>query len=288
MYINQINNFLSSYENITKDEFLKALQYSNNTNNSWLKREERDFLITLILIKFSEKYPDLILKWWTNLNKIYFPKLRLAENLSFSINTDFWQTARKKLLKEYETNFINDLALLWIQLKDQRNKYDSYNLAKFAFEYNSIIDDSAQTLYLEISLKYNLLWSAHKWEFYSPNIYNINRDTSNGKHFVKCMSLNETVAEKIRDALTKKTPLYHDFYDIWYIKNNSGFDFEDIDFNKILFIKLKQKDFKYTENYDEFKKYISSEIIVNNQNLDCNLDEIYEFLWKFKQKKWDN
>jgi hypothetical protein len=92
------------------------------------------------------------------------------------------------------------------------------------------------------------------------------------------MSLHETVAEKIRDTLTKKTPLYHDFYDIWYIKNNSDFDFEDTDFNKILFIKLKQKDFKYTENYDELKKYISSEIIVNNQNLDCNLDEIYEFL----------
>jgi predicted nucleotidyltransferase component of viral defense system len=85
MYIENINKFLNNYENINKKDFLLLLKKSNK---KWfvLTKLEKDFLLTLILIKFWEKYSELIFKGGTCLNKIYFPYFRLSEDLDFVIN----------------------------------------------------------------------------------------------------------------------------------------------------------------------------------------------------------
>lgn len=138
MFIKNINKFLEKYNNLNKSQFMKVLSW----NNPWFDdyKFEKDFLLNLILIKFWEKYPDLIFKWWTCLNKIYFPYFRMSEDLDFVLNTDLWQNGRKKLLKDYENNFIEDLKILWIKLREERTKFDSYKLAMFTFEYNSVIN----------------------------------------------------------------------------------------------------------------------------------------------------
>lgn len=154
MFIKNINKFLEKYNNINKSQFMKILSW----NNPWFDdyKFEKDFLLTLILIKFWEKYPDLIFKWWTCLNKIYFPYFRMSEDLDFVLNTDLWARARKTLLKEYENNFIEDLKILWINLREEKTKFDSYKLAMFTFEYTSVINNSIQTIKIDISLKNNL------------------------------------------------------------------------------------------------------------------------------------
>ncbi len=62
MYIEKIHEFLENYENIDKNTFLKILSKSNN---KWFYSIlfEKDFLLTLILIKISKECPDLIFKW---------------------------------------------------------------------------------------------------------------------------------------------------------------------------------------------------------------------------------
>jgi hypothetical protein len=69
MYIRKINDFLLSYKNYEIKDFIQILEHSNAKKFNKSKYE-KDFLLTLILIKFWEKYPDLIFKWWTCLNKI--------------------------------------------------------------------------------------------------------------------------------------------------------------------------------------------------------------------------
>lgn len=64
MYIEKINNFLEKYKNLKKEEYVKMLNISNEKVFD-IYKFEKDFLLTLILIKFWEKYPDLIFKWWT-------------------------------------------------------------------------------------------------------------------------------------------------------------------------------------------------------------------------------
>jgi hypothetical protein len=61
MFINKINIFLPQYENIEKNYFLEILNFSNKKNFDLIKLE-KDFLLTLILIKFGKLFPDLIFK----------------------------------------------------------------------------------------------------------------------------------------------------------------------------------------------------------------------------------
>jgi predicted nucleotidyltransferase component of viral defense system len=99
------------------------------------------------------------------------------------------------------------------------------------------------------------------------------------------MNLKEMLAEKLRAALTRKTPAIRDFFDIWYVKNNSNFDFEEQEFKKILKIKLEEVDFDYSleQNFELLKKQIQTDLKpVLNENYDFNFDEIYNFILGFK------
>jgi hypothetical protein len=42
-------------------------------------------------------------------------------------------------------------------LKEERTKFDEYKLAMFTFEYISILDNSIQTIKIDISLKHPLI-----------------------------------------------------------------------------------------------------------------------------------
>ncbi len=284
MFIKNIKKFLGIYPDINKLQFMKILSW----NNPWFDdyKFEKDFLLTLILIKFWEKYPDLIFKWWTCLNKIYFPYFRMSEDLDFVINTDLWARARKTLLKEYENNFIEDLKILWINLREERTKFDSYKLAMFTFEYTSVINNSIQTIKIDISLKNNLQLKAIPWEIKSIYIDKIMEENIFWAHFINCIDLRESIAEKLRASLTRTIPAIRDFFDIWYVKQFWNFDFEDKDFKKLLEIKLKEVDYKYTleENFENLKKQVETDLKpVLNNDFSFDFEEIYKFILSFKK-----
>jgi uncharacterized protein len=285
MYIEKISYFLKDYQNIKKDEFIKIINLSNKKEFD-IYKYEKDFLLTLILIKFWEKYPDLIFKWWTCLNKVYFPYFRLSEDLDFVINKEIGRTAIQTLLKKYEEDFIKDLSILWLKLRDERTKYDEHKLAMFTFEYNSILNNSLQTIKIDISLKNKLyiptfsgeIKSNFKDTFLEENIF--------WAHFINCINLQEALAEKLRASLTRWTPAIRDFFDIWFVKNNSDFDFENEDFKKLLDIKLKEVDYKYTleENFENLKKQVQTDLKpVLNDDFSFDFEEIYDFILSFKK-----
>lgn len=285
MYINKINDFLKNYNNIEKQDFLDILNFSNKQNFN-IYKFEKDFLLTLVLIKFWEKYPDLIFKWWTCLNKVYFPYFRLSEDLDFVLNADLWARARKTLLKEYENNFIEDLDLLWVKLREERTKFDSYKLAMFTFEYNSVINNSIQTIKIDISLKNKLQLKPLPWKIQSIYVDKILEENIFSDHFINCTDLKESMSEKLRASLTRTTPAIRDFFDIWYVKNNSDFDFFENDFKNLVDIKLKEVDYKYTleDNFELLKKQIKTDLKpVLNENFDFNFEEIYDFILTFKR-----
>ena len=284
MFIKKISKFLEGYDDITKSQFMKILSWNNPGFDDY--KFEKDFLLTLILIKFWEKYPDLVFKWGTCLNKIYFPYFRMSEDLDFVLNNDAWQTTRRKTLKQYENDFIADLSILGISLREGRTKFDTHKLAMFTFEYNSIINNSIQTIKIDISLKNKLYLAPIPWIIQSIYIDKIMEENIFDTHYINCIDLKESTAEKLRAALTRRTPAIRDFFDIWYIKYNWGFDFDDRGFRDLLKLKLKEVDFDYTldDNYDLLVKQIQTDLKpVLNEDFDFDFDEIYSFILSFKE-----
>lgn len=284
MYIKKIKTFLPDYENLEKEVFLWMLDISNKKSFESMKLE-KDFLLTLILIKLWEKYPDLIFKWWTCLNKVYFPYYRLSEDLDFIINHNKWASARKTLLRKYENIFVEELKVLWLRLQS-KDKGDSYKLALYVFEYTSIIDNSLGMIKIDISLKNNLELNAIPGEIQSIYIDKLLEEPFFWKHYINCIDLKESTAEKLRAALTRWKPAIRDFFDIWYIKNYSDFDFTNKKLLELIEIKLKEANYKYTleENYDELEKQIETDLKpVLNDEFEFNLKETYDFILTFKK-----
>ncbi len=285
MYLKNIKKFLWQYDNLTKSKFIKILNWSNELHFDDYKLE-KDFLLTLILIKFWEKYPDLIFKGGTCLNKIYFPYFRLSEDLDFVLDdSDLWRTARKTLLKKYEDDFVEDLWFLGLELQEWRTKYDEHKLAMFTFEYNSIFDNSIQTIKLDISLKNKLQLKPVYWEIKSIFVDKILEENLFWNHKIKTMDLKEMLSEKIRAALTRKEPAIRDLFDIWYVRNFSDFDFEDKEFKDLVNLKLKEVDYNYSleQNYELLKQQIQTDLKpVLNEDFDFDFDSSFEFVMKFK------
>ena len=99
------------------------------------------------------------------------------------------------------------------------------------------------------------------------------------------MNLKEMLAEKIRASLTRTQPAIRDFFDVWYIKNNSNFDFNDEIFKKLVNIKLEEVGFKYTLewNYEKLKKQVETDLKpVLNEKFDFDFNEIFKFVLSFK------
>lgn len=283
MFINNISKFLPNYKDYKKSEFKKILSWANKWFDAY--KIEKDFLLTLILIKFWEKYPDLIFKWGACLNKIYFPYFRLSEDLDFVIDLDISRAKRQTLLKKYENNFVEDLWLLWLNLKLERTKFDEHKMAIFTFEYDSVINNSTQHIKIDISLKNNLELPVFPWKIQSIFIDKILEKPIFWDHYINCIDLKESIAEKMRASLTRITPAIRDFFDIWYVKNNSGFDFQDREFKKLLDIKLQEVGYAYTlqDSFDLLEKQIKTDLKpVLNEDFAFDFPSIYDFIMSFK------
>ena len=286
MFLEKIHTFLPLYRNLGREDFI--LMLNKLKKNSWLfYKYEKDFLLTLILIKFGEKYPDLVFKWGTCLNKIYFPYFRLSEDLDFMLNISMGRAARKSALSQYETDFQSDLQLLWLRLRDERTKFDEHKLAMFTFEYESILDNSIQTIKIDISLKSTLVLPPNQKQIRS--IYKdsvLEENVFIQEHTISCIDLTEALAEKMRASLTRTEPAIRDFFDIWYAKEKQNFNFHTPEFHNLLEKKLQEVDYEYTleSDFDLLKKQIETDLKpVLTEEFDFNFAEIFSFVVSFKK-----
>ena len=285
MFIDRIATFLPQYQNRMKEDFLIMLR-SVNSDSFFELKLEKDFLLTIILIKFGEKYGDLVFKWGTCLNKVYFPYFRLSEDLDFVLDVDLGRTARKTLLKQYEENFVADLALLGLTLRDERTKFDEYRLAMFTFEYQSAINNSLQTIKLDISLKGRLSLPPKPGKIQSIFIDSVYEEPIfSQEHTISCIDIREALAEKMRAALTRREPAIRDFFDIWYARSLWWFDFSDPVFLSLLWEKLREVDYAYTleDNQDLLIRQIKTDLRpVLTDDYGFDFETIYIFILSYK------
>jgi hypothetical protein len=199
---------------------------------------------------------------------------------------DLGRTARKTLLKEYEENFITDLALLGITLRDERTKFDEYRLAMFTFEYRSSIDDSLQTIKIDISLKGRLALPPKPGKIQSVFVDMVYEEpVFSQEHTISCIDLTESLAEKMRAALTRREPAIRDFFDIWYVREFSDFDFGSEAFRVLLRNKLEEVEYIYTleDNRQVLERQIITDLRpVLTADYGFDFQDIYEFVLSYK------
>lgn len=285
MYINNIKKFIWVDFDYSKKDFLEILESSNSHGFDAYKLE-KDFLLTVILIFIWKHYKELVFKGWTCLNKIYLDYFRLSEDLDFVVINTWNRTERKAILEEYKQRLTKDLAILWLEITDQRTKYNEDRQWIFNFSYTSLIDNSPQNIQIDITMKEKLEIEPANKHIRSIFISKTMEESIFIEHTITCMEFNEIVAEKTRASLTRIQPAIRDFFDVWYIKNFAKFDFNKV--MDLIEIKLKEANHIYTidKSFDLLEKQIETDLKpVLKKNFEFDLKEIFEFIKQLKTKK---
>ncbi len=247
---------------------------------------EKDFLLTVILIFIWRHYKELIFKGWTCLNKIYLDYFRLSEDLDFVVINKWNRTERKAMLEDYKQRLTKDLAILWLEITDQRTKYNEDRQWIFNFSYTSLIDNSPQNIQIDITMKEQLEIEPASKHIKSIFISKTMEESIFVEHTITCMEFDEIVAEKTRASLTRTQPAIRDFFDVWYIKNFAKFDFDKV--MDLIEIKLEESNHEYTidESFDLLERQIETDLKpVLKKNFEFDLKEIFEFIKQLKTKK---
>lgn len=276
-----LSSFLWEYDDMLMS-VLQTMVYQYRDQFDIYKLE-KDFYLTVLLIDFGRNFPELIFKWWTCLNKIYYNYYRLSEDLDFVIIQDGSRNKRKDTLEYYKQAFMSSrYSDLWLRYVDKRTKFNEDQQWCFIFEYDSLFDNSLQTIKIDIRIEPYLLLEPIIKPIWSIFINPIYKGPFFDNHTIKVMDLNEVMAEKMRAALTRDPFAIRDFFDIWYAREQ-GFDFDVI---KEL-ISKKVWDLQYTvpESINILKPKILSELnpVLSKQNREqFDINDIYQFIIWYK------
>jgi predicted nucleotidyltransferase component of viral defense system len=216
-----------------------------------LETVEKDYYLTLILNNIvSDLSNRIVFKGGTLLNKIHLNYHRLSEDIDFTyFSSEGIETRskRSRAITPIREKMPEFLKLL--DLKSKKPEGEGFNNSTqyvFSITYPSFISGKDENIKLEISLRqtpveepvYNILNHFYKDPFTGEDLI--------PKKKILSLTLNETVAEKLKAAITRKEIAIRDYYDLWFI-SETDFDFTHKQFLSIFKKKLEEE--KYRENY---------------------------------------
>ncbi len=233
--------------------FLSVLESTAARTGFPLYLLEKDYYLTILLIRMGALSSDLVFKGGTCLNKVYFSYFRLSEDLDFSMDLPKGNVTRKirqdlmQPIKEKMGSFLTQHGL---QLENQetagRNESTQY---VYVATYPSMVTSSRQSIKIEIGLR-NPLRSLSVMKPISHLFLHPFTDQPllvGGE--IRCMDLKEAIAEKMRAAATRPNIAIRDFYDLGYLLRQ-GVNFEDTQIWDLFKIKLAEDHFE-----NDFEKY---------------------------------
>lgn len=195
---------------------------------------EKDYYLTKILHEISKKdIKNLVFKGGTCLNKCYLGFYRLSEDLDFIINEDLSKLSKTQIKKRLD-NIRGEI----FQILDKLNLETNKEMGKgwkmltskedpgiigleIVTSYNSIIDDSEQTIKLDMSFRKQLLRPSRKMRV-RHEFFNALGDPLLEKDVnIEAIDLSENFAEKFRALVTRESIAIRDIYDIYFaLKEN--------------------------------------------------------------------
>jgi len=194
---------------------------------------EKDYHLTRILHKISEKQiKDLVFKGGTCLNKCYLGFYRLSEDLDFVYNKDTKELSKRQIkliLDKLRREIIEILDSLGFETSKELGKGWKMLTSKLKprivgleiiTKYNSIIDNSVQTIKIEISFRKRLR-KPTKRKTIKHEFINATGESILEKDIeIEVIDLSENLAEKFRALMIRKNIAIRDIYDIYFILKN--------------------------------------------------------------------
>lgn len=260
-----------------KDDLIKLFKNIAETHKFPAGLIEKDYHLIRILHKVSEKQiNDLVFKGGTCLNKCYLDFYRLSEDLDFVYNKDvkgLSKTQIRKILGQLKREFFKILDDLGLRTNKKLGKGWKMLTSKIQPKiigleiitgYNSLIDNSFQTIKVEISFRRKLIKPTKRKIIKHKFIDVLGEPVLKKDIEIEVIDLVENFAEKFRALVTRKRFAVRDIYDIYFILKNEilAIDKEIID---LILMKI-----------NETKQFTKKDLIEFIENLNSKISELDE------------
>ena len=260
---------------------------------------EKNFHLTRILNRVNEHLStDIVFKGGTLLNKVYLNYHRLSEDLDFAYRGDAdlsTRGKRSKAIMSIREKIPVFLDILGLTSDNPEGKgFNNSTQYLFNIQFQSVLSDKKENIKLEISLR--------QPPFLEPERVTIKhffQDPFTGEDLIEqgkvlALSLEESVAEKLKAAISRITPAIRDYYDLGHFIRN-GFDFNRSDFLKMVDKKLRfdgyERDYSHNlglseQAIKELKRTMYENLVLMiRKDEKFDLDEVLAFFNKLFKKK---
>lgn len=197
--------------------FREAVTYTASETGFAPRLIEKDYFCTVVLQHLGQAGSGLVFKGGTCLAKVYAGFYRLSEDLDFVIPTpaDASRAERRRRVAESKAavDKIGERlpGLHVITALTGANDSTQYNGVT---AYRSLIEDREETIKMEIGLREPLLTPAVPSEARTLLLDPISGLPLAPVLTVLCLSRMETMAEKLRAAMSRREAAIRDYYDI--------------------------------------------------------------------------
>ncbi len=207
--------------------FREAVNYTAAETGFSSRLLEKDYFLTLVLA-FLSGQPELplVFKGGTCLAKIHAGFYRLSEDLDFMISVKVSSTRKERQGLAAPVKALLDKLPTYLPAFQVSEPLQGANQSRQylgSLSYQSLVSPEPQTIKLEVSLREALLTPVATAEAKTLLLDPVSEKQLVGPVSVRCLSLEEALAEKCRAALSRREAAIRDFFDIDHAVQKLGF-----------------------------------------------------------------
>jgi len=206
--------------------FREAIRFTSAETLFLPRLIEKDYFCTLLLGYLSAADGSLVFKGGTCLAKVHAGFYRLSEDLDFVISTSHSASrSERRRLAEGLKAAISQLPGKMRAFRIVKPLMGANNSTQYVavVGYTSLINQQEETVKIEAGLREPLLTSVSIGEARTLLLDPVTVKPILPAIPVSCLSWSESMAEKLRAALSRREAAIRDFYDIDYAVRKRGF-----------------------------------------------------------------
>jgi len=210
--------------------FREAVNFTAAVSGFPARLIEKDYFCTVLLRYLTEVRDEIVFKGGTCLAKVHAGFYRLSEDLDFEIPTPVDAPRAVRSRRAAASNAaIKNLGQLLPGLRvivPPRGANDSSQYLAI-IGYTSLLVAREETIKIEVGLREPLLKPANRAEARTLILDPITGAPLVPPFPLRCLSLEEAMAEKLRAALSRREAAIRDFYDVDYAVRRLGLRAQD-------------------------------------------------------------
>lgn len=178
---------------------------------------EKDYFCSVVLDQLASQETGLVFKGGTCLAKVHDRFFRLSEDLDFTISAapEMTRAERKRAVSAAKAVVASlPSALPGFRVREPLTGANVSTQYNGCLEYSSLLDNHAEPVRIEISVSEPTLRPTERARAATAVLNPVSEEPLIEPFNIESLSLQETMAEKLRAALCRSTPAIRDYFDV--------------------------------------------------------------------------